>query len=251
MLVEDDDMLQERPLLASSTSSAVGIDYTKIIEQFLTGAKLRKVFSHLCNHASGHVADPILDIVHIMLTCPVQMVVSEVSDQTLHCVCIEARGMDDSLHHAQVGVALFKDHPNALYPFSEMDKDQRYYVEQIVLACLRQYDISASTTNHVVMQMGGGCILYTEPQNMHMSHDYASPSQPVHSPAVKKQSQNQQRSHARQVDGTKSSSNNNSTGGGGNGAAPDSGKKGASARIRLMPAEVLEALCDCIFASKR
>jgi hypothetical protein len=66
-----------------------------------------------------------------------------------------------------VGVALFKDHPNALFPFSEMDKDQRYYVEQMVQSCLRQYDISSplcKTNNHVVMQMGGGCILYTEPQ---------------------------------------------------------------------------------------
>jgi hypothetical protein len=68
-----------------------------------------------------------------------------------------------------VGVALFKDHPNALFPFCEMDADQRYYVEQIVQSCLRQYDISVSSPmqrggNHVVMQMGGGCILYTEPQ---------------------------------------------------------------------------------------
>jgi len=73
-----------------------------------------------------------------------------------------------------VGVALFKDHPNALFPFCEMDSDQRYYVEQIVQSCLRQYDISSSSpmqkasssgcNNHVVMQMGGGCILYTDHQ---------------------------------------------------------------------------------------
>jgi hypothetical protein len=99
-----------------------------------------------------------------------------------------------------VGVALFKDNPNALFPFAEMDKDQRYYVEQIVCSCLRQYDIcSGRTSNHVVMQMGGGCILYTEPQQHHgiSRHD-------------------------------------------------------SNARVRrLRPGDVFEALCDCIFASKR
>ena len=98
-----------------------------------------------------------------------------------------------------MGVALFKGHPNALFPFSEMDKDQRYHVEQVVHLCLRQYDISASfplmskTGSHVVMQMGGGCILYTEPQGDHVSKTV----------------------------------------------------------VRLKARDVLEALCDCIFASSR
>jgi hypothetical protein len=82
----------------------------------------------------------------------------------------------------QVGVALFKGQPNALFPFSEMNKDQRYYVEQIVLKCLRQYEIlQRAEGNHVVMQMGGGCILYTEPMNFpprhHYHHDHHNASQ--------------------------------------------------------------------------
>jgi hypothetical protein len=62
----------------SSSSVAEPIDYSKIVHFFLTGVGLRKVFSHLCNNASGQVTDPISDVVHTMLTCPVQMVISEV-----------------------------------------------------------------------------------------------------------------------------------------------------------------------------
>jgi hypothetical protein len=83
-----------------------------IIGTFLTGSSLRKVFAHLCNHASGQVTDPISDVVNTMLTKPVQMVVSE------------------------VGVALFKDHPNALFPFKEMSRAQRDLVERIVTSCM-------------------------------------------------------------------------------------------------------------------
>jgi hypothetical protein len=65
------------------------IDYGKVIDVFLTGGSLRKVFAHMCNHASGQVTDPISDIVHIMLVCPVQMVISEVSSQCISsCVCV-------------------------------------------------------------------------------------------------------------------------------------------------------------------
>jgi hypothetical protein len=35
------------------------IDYERIVSEFLTGDSMRKVFSHLCNHASGQVTDPI------------------------------------------------------------------------------------------------------------------------------------------------------------------------------------------------
>ena len=80
---------------------AASVDGDSIIKHFLTGSSLRRyalcamriflllvhdtgrvfsrrVFAHLCNHASGQVTDPISDVVHTMLTCPVQMVISEV-----------------------------------------------------------------------------------------------------------------------------------------------------------------------------
>jgi hypothetical protein len=53
-----------------------------IIECFLKGGNLCKVLSHMCNNASSSVMDPVSDIVHMMMTCPVQMVISEV------CVCV-------------------------------------------------------------------------------------------------------------------------------------------------------------------
>jgi hypothetical protein len=62
----------------SSSLSTSQIDSESIIKCFLTGNSLRSVFAHLCNHASAHATDPISDIVHTMLTCPVQMVISEV-----------------------------------------------------------------------------------------------------------------------------------------------------------------------------
>ena len=50
----------------------------RIIAEFLTGKNLRKMFSHLCNNASGQVTDPISDTVVMMLTCPVQLILTEV-----------------------------------------------------------------------------------------------------------------------------------------------------------------------------
>ena len=61
-----------------STMSQHIVDSESIIKRFLMGSSLRSVFAHLCNHASAHATDPISDIVHTMLTCPVQMVISEV-----------------------------------------------------------------------------------------------------------------------------------------------------------------------------
>lgn len=55
--------------------------HCSIVHEFLTGLKLRKVFAHLCNHSAGQSVDPISDVAYIMLTCPVQMMVSEVSGE--------------------------------------------------------------------------------------------------------------------------------------------------------------------------
>ena len=160
-------------------------DEDPTIQHFLKGANLRKVFSHLCNNATGQVTDPIAYVVHIMLTCPVQMVVSE------------------------VGVALFKDHPNALYPFTAMDLGQRLYVEGVVTSCMNWHartsvscenESGSGQNSKVVMQMGGGCILHIA-------------SSGVQQPKKPKQQQHNQ--------------------------------------LLLETGDVMEALCDCIFSSKR
>jgi hypothetical protein len=59
-------------------SAGGGIDHEKTVCTFLTGRRLRRTLAHLCNHASVNITDPISNVVHMMLTCPVQMVVSEV-----------------------------------------------------------------------------------------------------------------------------------------------------------------------------
>ena len=51
---------------------------SRIVAEFLTGPNLRKIFSHLCNNASGLVTDPISDTAVMMLTCPVQLILTEV-----------------------------------------------------------------------------------------------------------------------------------------------------------------------------
>jgi hypothetical protein len=122
----------------------------RMVEVFLTGRNLRKVMAHLCNSYSGHsMSDPITDTVVMMLTCPLNLIITE------------------------VGIALFQDRPTALYPFSRMDEDQIYYVEQVVRSCLLKCNAAMITTStgdscpgklchNAMVQMGGGCILYTK-----------------------------------------------------------------------------------------
>ena len=62
--------------------SARGINHERTVSMFLTHGRLQKTLSHLCNHASGQLTDPISNVVHMMLTCPVQMVISEVRRRT-------------------------------------------------------------------------------------------------------------------------------------------------------------------------
>lgn len=223
-----------------------------IVDMFLSGPSLRKVFAHLCNHASGHVTDPVSHVVHMMLTCSVQMVISE------------------------VGVAFFRDHPDALFPFSEMTGAQRSYVESVVIECMgnhlrmacdpllkrspflggAQGNIPSDPLHgenggggptvmgaHVIMQMGGGCILYadvrgstqhvhhgTQPQQHTRGHPPlpASLSKPLQAqchnplhPQPQQQQQNQPRSHA------------------------------SRGQTFVAASHVFEALCDTVFASRR
>lgn len=124
--------------------------------------------------------------------------------------------------HTQVGVAFFKDHPNALYPFTAMDARQLAYVEEVVTSCMQWHqqraaaantstdvcdtaqqtsDKSCCTSSSVVMQMGGGCVLY--------------------------------------VAGSSASNTRKRT------------ANGCSADAVLGARDVFAALCDCIFSSSR
>lgn len=208
----------------------------RIVSEFLTGKNLRKMFSHLCNNASGQVTDPISDTASMMLTCPVQMIITE------------------------VGVALFKDRPTHLYPFSAMDPAQLYFVEELVRECLMQCDIaqkqqdnnplqqhqqqqlmSSSSRNllpfyhlhhHAVVQMGGGCILYLHHhQNIQGMGSSSSSS-----------SSDPERKRCKKESGGASYSSSTAT-------EASNAAAAAAGPILLQPAEVLKAMCDCILAS--
>lgn len=112
-------------------------------------------------------------------------------------------------------MALFKGKPTALYPYSEMDADQRYYIERIVVACMdhhqknagalpanspeesiEEYSKQQAAPCKVIMQMGGGCILYME-----------------------------------------------------EGGGTSSRRSSSSALLNAL--EVMQSICDCVFASRR
>lgn len=185
----------------------------KIVKLFLQGQNLRKVMAHLCNNCSSHVADPISDTVVMMLTCPIHLVITE------------------------VGIALFKDKPTALFPYSEMDPDQRYFVEEVVQSCLlhcnrisllpsslETKDSSGENAlpyyhlyHHAVVQMGGGCILYTKKkQNANVAGGSGKKRQKVRG------------SSSPPEESCTSDKNDESVG----------------------QEDILMAMCDCIFASK-
>ena len=67
-------------------------DRHTVIRNFLSGTSLQKVFSQLCNSASsGQALDPISDVAYTMLTCPIQMMISEVS--FFGCSCLHASSL--------------------------------------------------------------------------------------------------------------------------------------------------------------
>ena len=128
----------------------------------------------------------------------------------------------------QVGVAFFKEKPTALYPYSEMDMQQRYYVEKVVTACMDHHQkvvlppggaahadcsedsqCSAKSPCKVIMQMGGGCILYMEEMKGESSvkHD--------------------------------------------EGRARYTGNAAQASPTLLQASHVMRTICDCVFASTR
>lgn len=195
----------------------------RIIAEFLTGRNLRKVFSHLCNNASGQVTDPISDTAIMMLTCPVQLILTE------------------------VGVALFKDRPTSLFPFTRMDSAQRYFVEEIVRDCLNHCNVASSLAtkereeekeedglpfyrmhHHAVVQMGGGCILYMHER--HPAQDLFDTQHQHESSGSRTKKRRKTQLQLQQHPSEEPSSNSSG---------------------RLKAEDVLKSMCDCIFASTK
>jgi hypothetical protein len=151
----------------------------------------------------------------MMLTCPIHLVITE------------------------VGIALFKEKPTALFPYSEMDSDQRYFIEEVVQSCLLQCNRTTQLPppaalndakglpyyhlyHHAIVQMGGGCILYTRRKPSSACAETPAPS--ATDPKKKRQKQS---------------------------SSVVLLSEAASQKQPLVArSAILSAMCDCIFASK-
>jgi hypothetical protein len=153
-----------------------------------------------------------------------------------------------SANTTQVGVALFKDHPNALYPFSAMDDAQLAYVEGLVISCMNQHQQNVQrgqpNKNHhiaVHMQMGGGCVLHCTDQDPTAVRYTTSASTGDLRGAVNDSAQWTLARDRRK--GLPANSN-----GGNKKAATSAEVEGC---VLLEARKVLRALCDCVFSSRK
>lgn len=142
-------------------------------------------------------------------------------------------------------MALFKDRPTSLFPFTHMDSAQRYFVEEVVRDCLLHCNVATRHMHvqqglpfyrmhhHAVVQMGGGCILY-----MHHSHPSEALLSESSRTATSGKGGGGSGCKKRSLPATASSS---STAAAAASAAPKP--------LLLQPDEVLKSMCDCVFAS--
>lgn len=121
---------------------------SRFVQLFLQGDELVHLMRHFCNTSMGQVVDPITDVVCVMITSPLQIVITE------------------------VGVAPFKDRPTRVYPFVEMNEGQRTFLREIVqshLDCADGGKRAADTTtmstciSFASLQMGGGFVIEFQP----------------------------------------------------------------------------------------
>jgi hypothetical protein len=84
---------------ASSTTTAPSPPLMqRFVQLFLEGESLQRVMKHLCETSVGQVVDPITDVVCVMVTSPLQLVITE------------------------IGVAPFRDRAAHVYPFVAMNE---------------------------------------------------------------------------------------------------------------------------------
>ena len=123
---------------------------SRFVELLLRGDELVHLMRHCCNTSMGQVVDPITDVVCVMITSPLQIVITE------------------------VGVAPFKDRPTRVYPFVEMNEGQRTFLREIVQSHLDCADggkkVTTTTTtstsiSFASLQMGGGFVIEFQPSS--------------------------------------------------------------------------------------
>jgi hypothetical protein len=114
------------------------IDPRELSAKFLTGTNLQNVVCHLCNQSAGLVSDPITETLTVMATTPVSVVITE------------------------AGVALFKNRPTMVLPYTSMTSEQLLYLRDVINTVAED-----TITNDVKgrVQMGGGCIVTMSQQS--------------------------------------------------------------------------------------
>lgn len=105
-------------------------DTHKFIELFLQGESLQQTLCYMCNASQGHVVDPITHTLCMMITTPVQVMLT------------------------QVGVAPFKDKNTAIFPYRLMDGRQKDFLRSFVKATEKAVKGAMAS-----VQIGGGCVL--------------------------------------------------------------------------------------------
>jgi hypothetical protein len=110
------------------------INYDTLFKLFLTGTNLQIIICHLCNQSAGLVSDPITETLTVIATTPLSLVITE------------------------AGMALFKDKPNMVFPYTSMNCEQLLYVKSLVDSLVeKSTEDDVKLKGHV--QMGGGCII--------------------------------------------------------------------------------------------
>jgi hypothetical protein len=110
------------------------INYDTLFKLFLTGANLQNIICHLCNQSAGLVSDPITETLTVIATTPLSLVITE------------------------AGIVIFKDRPNMVFPYTNMNSEQLIYVKGLV-----DNLVENSTGDNQKLkgrvQMGRGCII--------------------------------------------------------------------------------------------
>lgn len=106
------------------------MDTDRFIKLFLTGDSLCKMIAYLCNNSHGTVTDPITNVLHAMITSPLQIMLT------------------------QVGVAPFKDRNTLVFPYRLMNEDQKDFLRSFVEEM--EHEITGTVAS---VQIGGGCVL--------------------------------------------------------------------------------------------
>ena len=118
------------------------INYNTFIELFLKGTNLRNVVCHLCNQHVGASSDPITETLTVIATTPLSVVITE------------------------AGVAMFKDKPTMVLPYTNMNAEQLLYIKNLVDGLVKtSTDGNLTFKGHV--QMGGGCIVMLPSETNH------------------------------------------------------------------------------------